>query len=953
MGELVGSTYELLERIGSGGGGIVYLANHVRLHKKIVLKADKRTLTTSSELLRREVDILKDLSHPYIPKVYDFFTEGETVYTAMDFIDGESLDKVLERGMHFSQPQVIRWAIQLLEALEYLHSPTHGIPPRGYIHSDIKPANIMLRGNGDICLIDFNISLALGEKNVIGISQGYASPEHYGLDLSNGLIAKSADDGTVLIDAYGKTVPAKEETDGKKRIILPDVRSDIYSLGATLYHLLTGQRPAQDARKVLPITNTNVSPAVAEIIQKAMAPDPTQRYQSAEEMLNAFESLHEHDPRTRRHKRYTAVTAAVISVVFLLGGLSTLIGLQQMKESEAQARLQAETAEKAQRLAKDALTNVTCSETAYQNGDITAAIDYAVRALAEDTPYTARAQTALTQALGVYELSDGFQSHLRLTLPSEPLKVVFSPEGTRLAVMVSGELLVLNPYSGETVAALKTESSALSDVVFVDEDTILYAGSGALRAYHLVTQQELWHGKAATSIALSGNRAVAAAVYRDENIAAIYDVRTGAALKTVTFQTARQNIVENDLLADPEDDLFVLNEDGSLLAVSFANGGLKIFDLQNSQNDIELFEASEFTHFEGGFYQQYLAFSAIGGGHSLFTVIDTIEKVQTGGFTATMPFHVLTRQDGIYLSTENILVKIDPVSGEQTEVAYTEGEILQFDTTSSYTITATENDTFAIFNSYAQCLEEFSEACDFVKIAGNYAAAANLFEPTLRLLRLEDHTQAQVLTYDGSYVHNEARISEDGNTVMLFRYDGFRLYHRDGTVVAEVEIPNATQVYDQQYRRDERGSRLEVIYNNGFMRSYSAMDGTILDEVQGNVPDDTLYEEFFTEHWKITAPLHGAPAVYDKETDVLLCELEQEGYLTYVTQVGDGVVTEYITADGERYGLLLNEACETVAYLPNLCDITADGILLFDDLSGNLRQSRIYSIQELLALAKY
>ena len=172
MSEIIGSTYEVVERLGAGGGGVVFLANHLRLNKQVVLKADKRRITTRPELLRREVDVLKDLRHPYIPQVYDFFAEGETVYTVMDFVDGESLDKPLKRNERFSQPQVIDWTKQLLQALDYLHSPIHGTPPRGYVHSDIKPANLMRRYNGDICLIDFNISLALGEENVIGASDG-------------------------------------------------------------------------------------------------------------------------------------------------------------------------------------------------------------------------------------------------------------------------------------------------------------------------------------------------------------------------------------------------------------------------------------------------------------------------------------------------------------------------------------------------------------------------------------------------------------------------------------------------------------------------------------------------------------------------------------------------------------------------------------------------------------
>ena len=92
-------------------------------------------------------------------QVYDFFTENDTVYTVIDFVDGESMDKPLKRGQRFSQAQVIVWACEILEALAYLHEPTHGTPPRGIVHSDIKPANIMLTPNGDVKLIEecFNV----------------------------------------------------------------------------------------------------------------------------------------------------------------------------------------------------------------------------------------------------------------------------------------------------------------------------------------------------------------------------------------------------------------------------------------------------------------------------------------------------------------------------------------------------------------------------------------------------------------------------------------------------------------------------------------------------------------------------------------------------------------------------------------------------------------------------
>lgn len=940
MSEIIASTFEVINKIGSGGGGVVYLANHLRLNKQVVLKADRRKISTPPELLRREVDVLKDLSHPYIPQVYDFFAEGEVVYTVMDYVDGESLDRPLKRGERFSQPQVIQWAIQLLQALEYLHSPTHGTPPRGYVHSDVKPANLMRRANGDICLIDFNISLALGEDSVIGASAGYASPEHYGLDYSfSGDTATMKQDTQTMDDRTATmTMP------GIRRKIRPDVRSDIYSTGATLYHLLSGRRPAKDALEVAPLSEMEVSPQIARMIAKAMAPNPQDRYQTASEMLWELEHLRENDIRTIRHKRRVKTTAAALAVTFLLGGLLTFTGLKQMERAQAAGKAAAEMAEQA-------LSAVSGSESAYRNGDIPGAIRLAMDALTlESSPYEAPAQKALTDALGVYDLSDGFRPARTLLLPSAPLKAVLSPEGSRAAAMVSGKLLVFDTASGEKLAELPAEASALSEVVFAGEDRILYAGEGALRAYDLAAGRELWSGKAATGIALSADGSTAAAVYKDENMAAVYDAATGEVRQAVTFGERQQSVIANDVFADPEDGLFALSSTGRWLAVSFSDGSLEIFDLQDSAGDLSIFDASEYTHFEGGFYGPYLAFSAAGPEESVFAVIDAEAQVQTGGFASANPFRVQADEDGILVATENILVRLDPETGEQEELAYTEGDITGFAHHGGYTLTAL-SDSFGFYDEAAALVEQRDGLCDFTAIAGETALTADRNTPCLRILQMERHPEAQIFAYDRSYVHDEARISREGN-VLLYRYDGFRLYAPDGGILKEEALPDPEQVYDQQFRREAGGEYLEVIYNNGTSLCYSATDGRLQEERAGTPPDGSLDEEFITDRLRITAPLHGTPKVYDLESGALVRTLEEDDYLAYAAQVDGGIMTEYITARGERYGLLLNEDCETLARLPGLCDVTEDGTLVFDDNRGNLRESRIYSLQELMAFAE-
>ena len=945
MGQIIAETYEILEKIGSGGGGIVYLGRHLRLGKMVVLKADKRRITARPEVLRREVDALKNLSHTYIPQVYDFLVDEDVVYTVMDYIEGESLDRVLERKEKFPQAAVVEWACQLLEALVYLHTR----PPHGILHSDIKPANIMLTPQGNICLIDFNIALALGEDGAVkvGLSRGYASPEHYGLDYSAAgeTCGVGEDAGATQIGTGAETViPDGASSSGftDKRVVQVDVRSDIYSAGATLYHLFTGRRPAVDAKHVEPIRADEVSPAIAAILERAMEPDPDRRYQTAAEMLHDFEHLHENDPRSIRHRRCVRLTAGLLTALFLAGGCTAFVGLKQLEGQ------------------KNALAQAEYSAAALREGDVREAVDLALAVLPEKPgllgpPRTPQAQCALTNALGVYDLTDGFKAVYSLKLESEPIKLALSPGGSRAAVLTSGQVTVFRTDTGEHLAELAAEDSALSDLVFSGENLLYYAGESGVRAYDLAAGRELWKGQEATALTLSGDGSILAAVNRDESVAAVYDAATGTPREAITFHNKHQSVPPNDRFADPEDALFTLDGTGRWLAASFSDGSLRLFDLRDSENDLEVFDTSIYTHFEGGFYGNYFAFTATGDGESVFAVLDLVDMAQTGGFSAQTPFHVRVHETGIYLSSENILVRIDPVTGEQQEVAYTGADISAFATDGQHTLTAVTDGTLAFFDEAAQPMGSHSRptAPELLALTGDVALEASRDTPAVRVSHLETYPDAQIFTYDPAYLHHEARLSADGSTVMLFRYDGFRLLDREsGAILAEVQLPQAEQVYDQQYRRNERGSYLEVIYNDGLTRCYSAADGSLLSEVPGKAPDLSLYEEFTTDHWRITSPLHGTPEIFDLKTGEKLGELEKDTYLTYVTQVDSLVITEYITAQGARYGLLLDETGATLARMPGLCDVTADHQLVFDDSRGTMRQTRIYSLQELLALAE-
>lgn len=965
MSQVIAGIYEIQKEIGSGGGGIVYLGRHLRLEKQVVLKADRRTLDTSPEALRREVDMLKGLSHRYIPQVYDFVQEDGVVYTVMDFIEGESFDKLLRRGRLPSQPEVIKWARQLLEALSYLHSR----PPYGILHGDIKPANIMLRPDGDICLIDYNIALALGENGAVkaGFSRGYASPEHYGTDeyiqnrpapkqeagrkYTQGSVTETLDtaEATRTLQtevlktetAAGDFLPSGGSGKSGRSSVMLDVRSDIYSLGATLYHLLSGKRPEQKAQDVKPLSSDVCSPEVGIIIRKAMEPDPDKRFQTAEEMLNAFLQMHKRDRRTVRHRRRIKFSAVLLTVLFLTGGVSCFIGLKQLEQRQAALKLAGYSA--------DSLAA----------GNVPDAVDKALQAIPTgrsifEAPVTAEAQQALTKALGVYDLSDGFKAVKTIELPSAPLKIITSPNGSRLAAVYAYELAVFDLETQERIATLPVRKSALSDVVFIDETQIVYAGIDGVTAYDLEKQSVLWIGEAATTLAVSGNGAVLAAADRKNDYAVLYRVLDGTKSGVKEFGQRYLPAPVNDIFADPGGIVFSLNEDGSMLAASFSDGGLTVFDLDNPDEDMIVYEESDYVRFEGGFCGQYFAFAANKSDESIFGLIDIAEAVYLNGYNSRSNFLFRTDSEGMYLSDGSLLVSFDPDTLEETELAYTaNANISAFSVNEGYILAATDDNCFSFYDSGANLMsaEKCDENCDFVALAGKYAVVGNRNEPTLRILKLENHSGAQLLSYDARYPHDEARISRDGRTAMLFSYEGFRIYDMGGELLAEAELPDAERIYDQQFIKSAEGSWLEVIWYDGTKRCYSAADGSLLSEEAGEEPTKDLYEEFYIQRYRIASSLHEAPRVYDMESDRLAAVLEEDAYLTYVTQLKDYIITEYISAAGERYGLLLNENFEILAQLPGLCDVQ-DGMLVFDYGSGNLRQCRLYSLEELTALGE-
>jgi eukaryotic-like serine/threonine-protein kinase len=205
--------------------GAVYEATDLRLSRNVALK---EALVETDELRRafeRESRLLANLRHPALPKVLDHFGEGPGLFLVMEFIPGDDLGRMLEQGRTFAPAEVLRWADQLLDALEYLH----GLDPP-VLHRDIKPANLKHISPGQIVLLDF------------GLAKGSA-----------GQMTRT---GSQSVLAYSPNYSPLEQMQGAGT----DERSDLYSLGATLYHLLTGVKPPDALTRATAVVSGSPGP---------------------------------------------------------------------------------------------------------------------------------------------------------------------------------------------------------------------------------------------------------------------------------------------------------------------------------------------------------------------------------------------------------------------------------------------------------------------------------------------------------------------------------------------------------------------------------------------------------------------------------------------------------------------------------------------------------------------
>lgn len=283
QGKTLLGRYRIERELGRGGFGAVYKAWDINLARPCAVKENLNTTAEAQRQFAREATVLANLSHPNLPRVTDHFSiPGQGQYLVMDFVEGEDLTSILRREKSLPIERCLDWIIQVAEALIYLHSRQPAV-----LHRDIKPSNIRLTPEGKIMLVDFGLVKMADPtlKTTLGaraLTPGYAPPEQYGI---------------------GRT----------------DARSDLYALGASLYKLLTAQEPLESVQRasgsqLKPAQQLNpvISPPLARVIEKALALDPAQRYQSAAEFKSDLQACLPPAPPVMVARRAASVSAAAV-----------------------------------------------------------------------------------------------------------------------------------------------------------------------------------------------------------------------------------------------------------------------------------------------------------------------------------------------------------------------------------------------------------------------------------------------------------------------------------------------------------------------------------------------------------------------------------------------------------------------------------------------------------------
>lgn len=276
--------YRLERLLGKGGMGRVYLAEDIYDHSFWAVKIEDLH-EKNLEFVRSEINIQAGLDHPALPKIRQYFESDGRLYIVMEFVEGQTLEDILNRNGIISEQDTIKWLRQINDVLIYLHGRSTPI-----VYRDLKPSNIMIQPTGNIKIIDFGIAqeYSKGKKlsrNKMALTRGYAAPEQY----DNRYCA--------------------------------DVRTDIYALGVTAHYMLTGKNPNKPPYYFRPVRKLNpkVSYAAEYIVRKCIQPNPDRRYAGALELQKDLEQIRilEINLKKKRNRRKAGVCILLAGILCL------------------------------------------------------------------------------------------------------------------------------------------------------------------------------------------------------------------------------------------------------------------------------------------------------------------------------------------------------------------------------------------------------------------------------------------------------------------------------------------------------------------------------------------------------------------------------------------------------------------------------------------------------------
>lgn len=328
--EVLGDDIVDVKPLGHQGGiSNLYSGHKVGLDTDVVIKGVRKVYHGKMDE-KSDARILTALRHQYLPRVYDVkLASNGYHYTIMEMIHGCTLREYIRQHGAQDQRVVLKWTRQLCEVISYMHTRR----PKGIIHCDLKPENVMITPEKDICVIDFNASLEVAPeedgRDPIGATPGYAAPEQFNVPVSR----------------FPPDHPLLRVVQAAQGCGSVSYRSDLYAIGALAYYMLTGYDPALWIDGVIPLTRYRIvlGDAFRAVIEKAMQPDPRARYGSAAAMLKALNNLPALDKRYRRWRRQVFAVAAIVSMGLALSIFTLFLGYRSLRveqNGEYQAMIQ-------------------------------------------------------------------------------------------------------------------------------------------------------------------------------------------------------------------------------------------------------------------------------------------------------------------------------------------------------------------------------------------------------------------------------------------------------------------------------------------------------------------------------------------------------------------------------------------------------------------------------------